>query len=197
MAPSTPQPTPQPTPRPTSSPVGGAQELNCADGVDNDLDGFVDCADADCDGNSACFEDCTDGLDNDIDGFVDCADADCLAAPACQPTDSPTSVPTPAALVINGMSCPYERVIFEDPDPTLSCDPGTDPDGATCKAAKIPAQPPFPSLPIPLAWCTYAAPGPKKCVRCVPVSPPQCKLCCTPGSGLPIGPSPGQQCKCC
>ena len=110
-------------------------------------------------------------MDNDLDGFVDCADTDCLAAPACQPTDSPTSVPTPpVALVINGNSCPSEWVRFFDPDPTLSCDPGTDPDGATCKAAKIPAQPPFPSLPIPLAWCTYAAPGPKKCVRCVTLS---------------------------
>ena len=109
---------------------------------------------------------CADGVDNDLDGLVDCADADCLGNPACQPTDSPTSVPTPAALVINGMSCPYERVIFEDPDPGLSCDPGADPEGATCRA--IPGIP----APVSVAWCTYAAPGPKKCVRCEVVSPP-------------------------
>ena len=31
------------------------------------------------------FEFCTDTLDNDGDGFVDCADTDCSAATACQP----------------------------------------------------------------------------------------------------------------
>ena len=33
-----------------------AQESNCGDGVDNDLDGFIDCFDGDCANNSACDE---------------------------------------------------------------------------------------------------------------------------------------------
>ena len=55
----------------------------CDDGEDNDADGNVDCADSDCVGNAACVEVCDDGKDNDADGNVDCADADCEGAPAC------------------------------------------------------------------------------------------------------------------
>jgi hypothetical protein len=71
-------------------------ELNCADGLDNDCDGKVDCADSDCSakpcgpngrtcsgGLCACpggqlkETSCNDGFDNDCDGLVDCADPDC------------------------------------------------------------------------------------------------------------------------
>jgi hypothetical protein len=47
----------------------------CGDGEDDDLDGFADCADDDC--NSQCPEACGDGRDNDGDGKTDCEDADC------------------------------------------------------------------------------------------------------------------------
>jgi len=67
----------------------------CADGLDNDLDGWIDCADPKC--GPFCPpgepEDhpavCEDGLDNDQDGWTDCADPDC--APFCQwePEDHP------------------------------------------------------------------------------------------------------------
>lgn len=71
-------------------------ELNCADGLDNDCDGKIDCADSDCNGKScgpngrtcnggvctcpggqAKETTCNDGLDNDCDGLVDCLDPDC------------------------------------------------------------------------------------------------------------------------
>jgi len=60
----------------------------CSDGLDNDCDGFVDCADPDCSANPACGlvcmpEFCNDGVDNDCDGLSDCADPDCSANPAC------------------------------------------------------------------------------------------------------------------
>jgi len=64
------------------------KELNCSDGKDNDQDGFIDCADSDCDTQTcgegrlclsrSCGEGaCTDGVDNDGDGQTDCADKDC------------------------------------------------------------------------------------------------------------------------
>ncbi len=60
----------------------------CNDGLDNDLDGQVDCADSDCTNDLACTgpvpEVCNDLVDNDFDGKVDCADSDCAAAPNCQ-----------------------------------------------------------------------------------------------------------------
>jgi hypothetical protein len=60
----------------------------CNDGLDNDLDGQIDCADSDCTADLACTgptpEICTDLIDNDFDGKVDCADSDCSAAANCQ-----------------------------------------------------------------------------------------------------------------
>jgi hypothetical protein len=67
----------------------------CGDGVDNDGDIFVDCADSDCTNVGACVNclnggppgpeygifACTDGVDNDCDGLPDCIDDDCSASP--------------------------------------------------------------------------------------------------------------------
>jgi hypothetical protein len=59
-------------------------EVACADGVDDDGDGSVDCMDSDCAADPACVEtDCADGMDDDGDGAVDCADTDCAADAAC------------------------------------------------------------------------------------------------------------------
>ena len=53
----------------------------CSDGVDNDNDGLVDCADEDCKELVNCSENtflaCNDLFDNDLDGLVDCFDPDC------------------------------------------------------------------------------------------------------------------------
>ena len=55
----------------------------CDDGLDNDEDGRVDCEDSDCDGDSACVEICNDGIDNDGDGLIDCEDGDCISSGLC------------------------------------------------------------------------------------------------------------------
>jgi hypothetical protein len=63
--------------------LSGAPE-DCTDGIDNDGDGAIDCADSDCAGTPGCVSEvCTDGVDNDGDGRVDCADSDCAVDPAC------------------------------------------------------------------------------------------------------------------
>jgi hypothetical protein len=66
----------------------------CNDGIDNDGDHYVDCADPDCVNAPNCFNcnngkpptpefgegRCSDGEDNDCDGKIDCADKDCSAS---------------------------------------------------------------------------------------------------------------------
>jgi len=55
----------------------------CGDGIDNDLDGQIDCLDIGCSNTEACtlseqsFEECSDRRDNDEDGFIDRADPLC------------------------------------------------------------------------------------------------------------------------
>jgi hypothetical protein len=58
--------------------TSGCPAEQCSDFVDNDEDGFVDCADPDC--ATECNEafKCYDGYDNDLDGLIDCADSDCF-----------------------------------------------------------------------------------------------------------------------
>ncbi len=57
----------------------------CANGLDDEQDGLVDCDDPDCD--PFCREDtparCSDGVDNDGDGPVDCEDPDCALLGSC------------------------------------------------------------------------------------------------------------------
>lgn len=95
-----------------------AIESACADLLDNDCDGTVDCADTDCqvdadsdnslappcgvdcdDGNGAvnenAAEECTDGVDNDCNGDVDCDDAACTTDSACCTV---AAAPAPPAL---------------------------------------------------------------------------------------------------
>jgi len=66
----------------------------CDNNLDDDNDGFIDCADLDCATNISCVvppgpgggaqpELCDNGLDDDGDGRVDCADADCGGFPVC------------------------------------------------------------------------------------------------------------------
>lgn len=66
----------------------------CADGIDNDGDVYVDCADPDCATQGKCATcllggpgapefgvgACTNGLDDDCDGTADCSDSDCSAS---------------------------------------------------------------------------------------------------------------------
>jgi len=61
------------------------REGSCADGLDDDGDGLIDCDDPDCDLDPACDElDCSDGIDGDGDGLTDCADPDCAGETVCE-----------------------------------------------------------------------------------------------------------------
>jgi hypothetical protein len=71
----------------------GATGEICNNGIDDDNDGAIDCADSECLGTNTCGIGCTcpggngvateiacaDGIDNDRDGLTDCRDPDCMA----------------------------------------------------------------------------------------------------------------------
>ncbi len=70
----------------------------CSDGIDQDMNGFIDCQDFSCDDDGGELtqlcdtilergpEKCSDGIDNDNNGFVDCGDFSCRGSddPAVQ-----------------------------------------------------------------------------------------------------------------
>ena len=82
--------------------AGNNVEFDCTDGVDDDGDGLVDCADPDCAADPACSgdddtssgpqEDCINGVDDDEDGDVDCADPDCACDLNCGGTGTESEV---------------------------------------------------------------------------------------------------------
>jgi hypothetical protein len=68
---------------------GGPQdhsEARCADGIDNDADGAIDCADTECADTEVCTS-CVDGVDNDRNGDTDCDDVTCRYAEVCGQCD--------------------------------------------------------------------------------------------------------------
>ena len=61
-------------------------ETVCSDGLDDDSDDLIDCADPDCAGIDGCdyqYETCDDDFDNDGDGLEDCDDDDCSSDSLC------------------------------------------------------------------------------------------------------------------
>lgn len=81
------------TPDQVPTPPGAPHETECTGRRDEDGDGMVDCADADCFHNAACEAGngaestdaaCTDWIDNDDDDAIDCDDDDCATSARCQ-----------------------------------------------------------------------------------------------------------------
>jgi hypothetical protein len=98
-------------------PVGGGEtRILCANGIDDDLDGYRDCADPDC--ASFCGKEiCDNGIDDDGDGLLDCADQiDCSHDPICIENVFPS--------YSTKVKCPLDR--SDDGSPTLTV---ADPEG--------------------------------------------------------------------
>ncbi len=76
----------------------------CDDGIDNDVDGAIDCDDEDCSLTFACSHEtvCDDGLDDDDDGLVDCRDPDCGCAGEVRASPTSHSV----THVVGASECP-------------------------------------------------------------------------------------------
>jgi len=81
----------------------------CADGIDNNDDGRIDCADPRCDSDPACIEtNCTDTIDDEGDGATDCFDSDCALLPVCDVGSCCTEnlgVPSCSNAVISACVC--------------------------------------------------------------------------------------------
>lgn len=60
----------------------------CSDGIDNDSNGLIDCADPACLGNNSCptpaVEICDDNIDNDANTLTDCDDPACVGSGSCE-----------------------------------------------------------------------------------------------------------------
>jgi hypothetical protein len=90
-------------PEPEPVEVYGAPPAEvCGDGIDNDADGRVDCADDECAAVPPCVglppghpEICDDGGDNDGDGLTDCQDPLCAGHPRCTVQPTPTLYAAP------------------------------------------------------------------------------------------------------
>ncbi|MDP1829431.1 MAG: MopE-related protein [Archangium sp.] len=104
----------------------------CADGLDNDCDNRVDCADSQCDGRSCgggrtCFnsscqcifngsvsttEICSDGVDNTCDSVVDCAQTTC-SGQTCG-TNGKKCVGTMCSCVVDGGTSQPSELLCDD-----------------------------------------------------------------------------------
>jgi len=60
------------------------QPEDCSNGIDDDADRLIDCADPECVGAVVCrAEVCDNGVDDNANGQIDCAEATCANDPAC------------------------------------------------------------------------------------------------------------------
>jgi len=122
---------------------------DCSDGLDNDGDGLIDCADDDCneefhDDGYYCQNletDCADGFDNDVNGLIDCLDPYCDESLREEIDDvGSTSDWLTAAISADAADVPFtDNVVdydFSVTDPSfceyeteLTCNDGEDNDG--------------------------------------------------------------------
>ena len=89
----------------------------CDNGLDDDGDGFADCADSDCAAEERCMpkvEDCDNGTDDDGDGDAEREDANCSQDAHCMPE----------AVCNDGLD--------DDGDGNIDCDDGDCDAAASC-----------------------------------------------------------------
>ncbi|MBU1534550.1 hypothetical protein KKF84_04470 [Myxococcota bacterium] len=68
----------------SSAPLPRPRQEICTNGIDDDWDGHIDCADQDCFGTAGCpGEICDNGIDDDGDGLIDCDDPSCREFAGC------------------------------------------------------------------------------------------------------------------
>jgi len=122
-------------------------EASCSDGVDDDCDTAIDCADDDCaaapcglpgevcaGGECRCSttEICDDGVSNDCDDLVDCADEDC-AGEVCDPGPGLRCNAGACSTCPTGSNEICDNTVDDDCDGYVDCeDPECCADGVAC-----------------------------------------------------------------
>lgn len=94
---------------PPAPPTPENTNATCSNGMDDDADGLIDCADPSCQALAICHPPvpspentnptCSNGSDDDADGLIDCADPSCSQTSVCQvpqiPPNKPPVAPQP------------------------------------------------------------------------------------------------------
>ncbi len=116
----------------------------CNDGIDNDLDTLVDCADSSCAAFAPCIvpppaEVCNDGIDNDLDTLTDCADPNCATFPACVPAPTWLSHPAGTTIICWGIN-PTSSGRVPGPSVTRTTPALPSAFAALCNAGGLPTQ---------------------------------------------------------
>ncbi len=119
----------------TDTGIPGVEQ--CANFIDDDGDGAVDCLDTDCAGHADCgggAEVCGNTIDDDGDGAIDCDDSDCATDPACDTTTEPEICGNTidddgdGATDCDDSDCADDPLCDGTPGPEI-CDNGSDDDG--------------------------------------------------------------------
>jgi hypothetical protein len=115
-----------------AAPGGGPKSENnanrCSDGVDNDQDTLIDCADPDCAAFCAPAEICDNAVDDDGDTLVDCDDPDCSADVNCpEICDNTVDDDADGLIDCDDPEC-FQSPLCQTPE---ICDNGIDDDGDT------------------------------------------------------------------
>lgn len=101
---------------------GGLQP--CNDGIDNDLDGFIDLDDPSCVNSSYTSEfpvdvpQCNDGIDNDLDGFTDLDDPSCVNPSDTSEFPKDSSLQVEDDCFVEENCIMYDSIPYND-DPSL------------------------------------------------------------------------------
>ncbi len=179
----------------TAPRISEDSDAACSNGLDDDGDGLVDCADPACASTTACELDastCSNGLDDDGDGLVDCEQKSCVTAGFC------ASVPASCDVVrstgcARGLACEPVDPIAGTPrvcalpgvlDETKTCAvTPSDPSGG-CRAGTICYGNGLCTLP-----CEVEADCPRSatCVRDATKPYGVCSLTCMPSTGCVPG----------
>lgn len=162
----------------------------CSNGIDDDGDARVDCADPDCLAAGLCeasAEACANGVDDDGNGLADCEDPTCIATGACEPRAAECTV-DPQEGCTRGLICSADG---KETKGSWCALPGTTELHRICEGPGS-CRPGLHCFGYCRTICRTEADCPREtfCLRTAQTKFGTCTLACIPefhGGGCPIG----------